>query len=404
MFTNSKIYIIILVRKIILIAQGDYKMDKSKSKLNKLKIYHVPDDEQESYTQLKKNKYLQQYLDISGKSENTAKNSVYDPKSLDDFFIMHENIKLREFAKSRRINLRKNLPMIFQAVSLLLVFAVMISGNLILMFHQAEGGYAHDINNMRAETPGANKALEPVPFNREIYEYLNSRVYTAAETFSQNINVSSNISEEKIRTLVRKFNMLYIDQHAAGMPNGCEIVSLAMVLSRDYRDISVSDISENYLEKKPLTYSGGVRIGDDPTYYYIGNPENTGFGIFAPGLTSTANKILQSRSIARTAHDISGCSDDELFENVLRNPVIIWYTLELNPVRWGLATWHLPDNRAYSYPLNQHCAVLVDYTDATVILYDPIFGIIEYDRELFLRRWDETGPFRDKTRQAVVIR
>jgi len=379
-------------------------MDRSRNNLNKLKIYHVPDDEQESYAQLKKNRYLQQYLDIAGKSENAAKNSVYDPKSLDDFFIMHENIKLREYAQSRRISLKKNLPMKFQAISLLLIFVVIISGNFILRFHYAEGNYAHDINNIRVETIGANKQLEPVAFNQEIYDYLNSRVHTVTETLNQNINVSSNISEEKIRTIVRRFNMLYIDQHAAGMPNGCEIISLAMVLSRDYRDISPHDISEKYLDKKPLTYSGGVRVGDDPTYYYIGNPENMGFGIFAPGLTNTANKILQSRSIGRTAHDISGCSDEELFEHVLRNPVIIWYTLELNPVRWGLATWHLPDNRAYSYPLNQHCAVLVDYTDTTVILYDPMFGIIEYDRELFLRRWDETGPFRDKTRQAVVIR
>jgi predicted double-glycine peptidase len=48
--------------------------------------------------------------------------------------------------------------------------------------------------------------------------------------------------------------------------------------------------------------------------------------------------------------------------------------------------------------------VLADYTDTTVILYDPTYGIVEYDRELFLRRWNEIGPFRDKTRQAVIIR
>ena len=118
---------------------------------------------------------------------------------------------------------------------------------------------------------------------------------------------------------------------------------------------------------------------------------------------STKNKILRSRGINRTAHDISGCSESELFANVSQHPVIIWYTLDLNPVRWGI-TWHLPDNRAYSYPLNQHCAVLVDYTNTTVILYDPTFGIIEYDRELFLRRWNEIGPYRDRTRQAVIIR
>ena len=378
-------------------------MNSIKNNLNKLKIYHVPEDEQESYKEHKKNAYLQQYLDIAGKAENQAKNTVYDPKSLDDFFMTHENIKLREHAKSRRISLKKNLSLKFQAVSLLLVFGVIIAGQFLLRFQQVEAGY-DNLNTMRAEAASAGRPLEPVPFNQEIDDYLNSRTHTAAETFNQNINVSSNISEDKIRTIVRKFNMLYIDQHAAGMPNGCEIVSLAMVLSRDYKEISARDISENYLEKKPLTYSGGVRMGDDPTYYYIGSPESIGFGVFAPGLANTANKVLQAYALAGTAYDISGCSEQELFEQVLRNPVIIWYTLELNPVRWDLATWHLPDNRAYSYPLNQHCAVLVDYTETTVILYDPTFGIIEYGRELFLRRWSETGPFRDKTRQALVIK
>ena len=384
-------------------------MDKSRNNLNKLKIYHISEDEAELYKQNKKNRYLQQYLDIAGKPEDLAKNSLYDPKSLDDFFVMHDDVKLREYAKSRRISLKNNLSLKFQAMSLLLVFFVIIAGNMILGFHhQADGGYAYNINITRAELINANKPLEPVLFKPEVYNhsYINSLVYSTIETLNQNINLTSNnVGEEKIRELAGKFNMIYIDQHAANMPNGCEIAALAMLISRDYRDISVHEISENYLDKKPLLFADGLRFGDDPTYYYIGNPEDLrgGFGIFAPGLTNTANKILQSRNINRTAYDISGCSDDELFEHVSQRPVIIWYTLNLHPVQWGLATWHLPDSRIYSYPLNQHCAVLVDYNDATVILYDPTFGVVEYDRELFLSRWNETGPFRDRTRQAVII-
>jgi uncharacterized protein YvpB len=382
------------------------EMDRSKHNLNKLKAYHIPDHEIELYKQKNKNRYLRQYADISVKSEDLSRNSVYDPKGLDDFFTMHESASLREYSKSRRVSLKNNLSLKFQAVSLLLVFIVIIAGNIISSYHSAGFGAAHDIDIARAERASTGRPLEPVEFNKELYDYINNIFDVTIETLNQNINATNNVGEERIRMLTNKFNMIYIDQNEIGMPNGCEITSLAMVLSRDYRDISVHEISEQYLEKKPLVFSNGLRFGDDPTYYYIGNPEDLrgGFGIFAPGLTNTANKIIQSRGIRRTAYDISGCSGEELLAHVSQHPVIIWYTLNLQPVRWGLATWHLPDNRAYSYPLNNHCAVLAAYTDTTVILYDPIYGIIEHDRELFLRRWDEIGPYRDKTRQAVIIR
>ena len=373
-------------------------MDKSR---NKLKIYHVPADEPEIYKQNKKHRYLQQYLDMAGNPEDLSADSIYDPEGLDDFFMMHESVKLRESEKSRRISLKNNLAVKFQAMSLLLVFIVIISGSIIMRFHQAGAGHAHDIQAMRAEEPSLYEPLEPVEFNPEIYNYINNAFHRTIETLNQ--NTGGNAGEAKVRELVAKFNMLYINQHEAGMPNGCEIVSLAMLVSRDYRAVSVQDISAQYLDKRPLMYTGGMRFGDDPTYYYIGDPEGTGYGIFAPGLAAAANKLLQSRDINKTAYDISGCSDEELFGQASGAPVIIWYTHELNPVRWG-QVWRLPDGSVYSYPLNQHCAVLADYTETTVILYDPIYGVVEYERELFLRRWSETGPFRDRTRQAVVIR
>ena len=381
---------------------------------HKLKIRDVSEDELAK--QNKKHRYLMQYADIMGEKPGDAEsykyfteNSVYNPEKMDDFFLMQEAENLRETEKSRKISLKNNITLRFQGINLALVFVVMVTGYIILGFHHLSEDYiGHDVQNMRTAglTRADLKSLDNVAFDQQVYDYKNSVIYRTIETLHNNLNAAGNVSEEKIKELTSKFNMLYIDQHAEGMPNGCEIVSLAMVISRDYRDITVQEISENYLEKKTLIYSGGLRFGDDPTYYYIGDPEKSqgGFGILAPGLTDTANKILHSRRIPRAAQDISGCSDEELFEYVSQSPVIIWYTLNLHPVRWGAATWHLPEtNRAYSYPLNQHCAVLVDYTDTTVTVYDPTFGILEYERDLFLRRWSEIGPFKDVTRQAVII-
>jgi uncharacterized protein YvpB len=416
-FTNSKIYIIILLSKLISsvaqyatkygeILNMDIKMDKSRQNLNKLKIYHVSDKEAESYKLNRKNRYLQQYLDNAGKPDKPEKNSVYDPKGLHDFFNQHEHAKYRELQKSRRITLKNNISLKFQAVSLILVFIVMIFGNIMLNVHKMSG-YVYDADYIKAEQSTALDPVAPVEFNQQVYDSKYNAYYWTVEALNQNTNAGVIADAAKIRELSVRFNMLYIDQHAAGMPNGCEIASLAMLISRDYKDISVHEIDEHYLDKKPLIYSNGLQFAEtDPTYYYIGDPRRTrgGFGIFAPGLTNTANKALQALNINRIAYDISGCSEEELFAYASQDPVIIWYTLNLNPVNWGFATWYLPNNRPYSYPLNLHCAVLVDYDETSVTMYDPTYGVVEYSRELFLQRWNETGPYKDQTRQAVLIR
>ncbi|MCL2774938.1 MAG: C39 family peptidase, partial [Oscillospiraceae bacterium] len=130
-----------------------------------------------------------------------------------------------------------------------------------------------------------------------------------------------------------------------------------------------------------------------------------GYGIFSPGLVKTAQNTLDAYKIAKTAVNISGCSEQELFDYARQYPVIVWCTMNLQPVDWGKYYWHLlPNGKIYQYPGNEHCCVLVDYTDTTVKLYDPINGIVDYDKTLFLQRWNELGPYKDQTRQAVIIK
>jgi len=203
------------------------------------------------------------------------------------------------------------------------------------------------------------------------------------------------------------FGMTHIDQRLEGMPNGCGIVSLAMVLSRDSAGISPRDINERFLDKRMFAHTeDGARIGYDPAYYYKGDPtlEWGGFGVFAPGLSNAANRAIEESGIARTAYDISGISEGELLEHVRQNPVIVWVTRGLEPVSWDYyPTWRLPDGRPVHYPHNQHSVVLVAYTDTSVTVYDPASGVVDYDRGLFLQRWGEVGPWREQTRQAVVL-
>ena len=191
------------------------------------------------------------------------------------------------------------------------------------------------------------------------------------------------------------------------MPNGCEVTSLAMILSRYIPNISPGEIvDKNYLPRAdlPVLYNG-VYIGYDPTYYYIGNPEGMGYGIFAPGLTTAAQNTIDAYKLGKTAANISGCSEKELFDYVSADyPVIVWCTMNLREVNWDRFYWHFPTGKIYRYPANEHCCVLVDYTDSTVRLYDPTNGITDCDRSMFLKSWNELGPYKNITRQAVIIK
>lgn len=202
-------------------------------------------------------------------------------------------------------------------------------------------------------------------------------------------------------------DMKYIDQHKDNMPNGCEVVSLAMVLSRYIPDITPSEIAENYLPRSRFpVYIRGVYTAEDPTYYYIGDPAGKGLGIFAPGLAKTAQDTIDAYGLKLTAFDISGCTEEELFGHISDGyPVIVWIPMKLAAVNWGsVSSWYLPDGEFFRWPNPMHCAVLADFSETTVTLYDPTVGIIDYDRELFLRKWDEIGPNPNNTCHAVVIK
>lgn len=212
-------------------------------------------------------------------------------------------------------------------------------------------------------------------------------------------------AERILAEQMAKYEMRYIDQNAEGMPNGCEVVSLAMALSRYIPNITPQEISEKYLPRVPApAYDNGVMRSSDPADFYIGDPSGKGYGIFARGLAKAARDTISAYGLSVKVTDISGCSEDELLAYVKAGtPVIVWNTIGQNPVSWGSSSWHLPTGVLYRYPGNEHVVVLADVSDAKLKLFDPISGIRETDRNLFLQRWNEIGPTADQTRQAIVI-
>lgn len=158
------------------------------------------------------------------------------------------------------------------------------------------------------------------------------------------------------------------------LPNGCEVVSLAIALKYAGYNINPEALYDKFMPKSP--YKNG-----DPWTHYVGNAKGKGFGCYAPCVVTTGNAYLSSVGSLKTVIDVSGKSFS-YYESLIDNgiPVIMWGTIEMNgnsKVCWEArickkkVKWH-----SYS-----HCMVLIGYTDDNYIFCDPLKGVVEYTKK-----------------------
>ncbi len=185
------------------------------------------------------------------------------------------------------------------------------------------------------------------------------------------------------------------------LPTGCEVTSLTMVLNYLGIDIDKVEIARNYLEKDELFRDeNDVLKGPDFRYVFTGDPENDySFGCMAPCISDTAQKIFDDTKSEFTASDITGTSFYDLFYYIKNDiPVIIWITLGLVEPEY-ITSWITYDGKEVTWPTNEHCAVLTgyNYTNNTVEINDPIYGVIWLKMEDVKERYDHIGQ------NAVII-
>ena len=302
---------------------------------------------------------------------------------------------------------KKNKTLILQSAGFFLAVIVILTGILIYRLYLAEK-LAEEYNN----------AMMSLNISGQVSRDNNTQQAIAAIRYDEDLYTELTKSGEPEQNssdnnILSKYNMKYINQMEDGMPNGCEVVSLAMVMSRYLPDITSHEIAENYMPRSPMPeYSAVDKVytAEDPAYYYIGDPAGRGYGIFAPGLTKTAQSTINAYGLdSLKAVDVSGCSDRELFRYIDDGyPVIVFTPSNMSPVSWGaIATWHIPSQnwKLFRWPSPLHCVVLLnyDYSENKVTICDPAAGVVDYDIALFLKRWGEMGPYQTDTRHAVVI-
>lgn len=218
----------------------------------------------------------------------------------------------------------------------------------------------------------------------------NKTIIEEAETETQYITVLVERNEmSSDRFLNVKLDVNCILQKPE-LPTGCEVTSLTIVLNYLGFDIDKTTLSDIFLPKGEI----GSTHPDDA---FIGNPRDTnGYGANAPVLVTTANDYLSYYDTDYQAYNVSGNEFSELEKYVLDGyPVMVWETINMvdsvPTTKWTL------DDEEYQWYANEHCMVLIGWTEDDYIMADPLKGIVEYDKQLVIKRYNE----RDK--QALVI-
>lgn len=166
------------------------------------------------------------------------------------------------------------------------------------------------------------------------------------------------------------------------LPTGCEITSLTVVLNYLGYSVDKAYLSDNFLDK----YTAGTVSAWNG---FIGNPRTAGaYGCFAPPIIKAANSYLASAGGSEKAINLTG-SDISIIYNMVQNghPIIVWATIGMVEP-FDSTTWNI-NGENFTWPGNEHCLVLIGYTDTTVTFADPLKGIVTYSRTLFEKRYKQ---------------
>lgn len=176
-----------------------------------------------------------------------------------------------------------------------------------------------------------------------------------------------NVSDEVIESIDKYvINVENIYQNPE-LPNGCEIVSGAILLKNLGYNVSKTDLADNYLVKSSGWY------GADPYHEYMGNPRNQsgascGFYVYPGPVIDACNlyiekhpEMVESGQVDNEYqfYDIQNCS----FENLLKviksgRPVAVWVTIGFRePGYYGYA-WTSRYGNYIKVRRNLHCLVL----------------------------------------------
>lgn len=193
-----------------------------------------------------------------------------------------------------------------------------------------------------------------------------------------------------------------IFQNELLLPNGCEGVSLAMLMQFHGIAVDAYDFTLRCIPRQDVRRLGFGRFAPNPNKAYIGDPSDPGSGwyCFEDPVIAGANRYLSERGAAFSAEKISGADYTQLWYALYTgHPVAVWLTADyLPPRRNPQLVFTLPDGRRYRPYRNLHCLLLTGMADDRVFLADPKRGNISIPRDQFFSLYNAMG------RRAVILK
>ncbi len=169
------------------------------------------------------------------------------------------------------------------------------------------------------------------------------------------------------------------------LPTGCESVALTIALNSLGCDLEKTEIADNYLE-----------YGNNLAYQYAGDPHtDSGAGVFAGGIVTAAEKYIEEKDLDIAAINTSGTSLSDLCKVVAAGyPVVVWGTMYMSDPMITSQSYEY-DGYTYTWYQNEHCMVLsgFDLDSGTVVISDPLSGIVVRDAGAFESYFNETGMY-----------
>lgn len=191
---------------------------------------------------------------------------------------------------------------------------------------------------------------------------------------------------------------------------GCETYACIMLLRGLGYDIDEHRFVDNYLILEEFSYDeNGNMYGPDMNSAFAGNIYN-GAGIFCPAMAKSMNRYLDTqRGDARRAYPVRGKTLEQLCREYIDNdiPVMTWVTtyMEESYERLSWIVDYVDENAEHqigdlqAWRQNEHCMVLIGYTDRAYIFCDSVAGkVVSHDKALAETRFKEIGN------QAVVVK
>ncbi|MFS0876650.1 C39 family peptidase [Solibacillus isronensis] len=177
------------------------------------------------------------------------------------------------------------------------------------------------------------------------------------------------------------------------LPTGCEITSLTAIFNYYGETITKEEMAEKHLNKVPLRYENGKRIGPNPQEAFPGEPTDPkGIYIFPEGIIDSIHSYSEANGKDYTAVNLTGASIEEIEDMVKEGlPILTWITRDLGtPIIRG-SYWMDGTNEYHHIIQNEHAVVLTRVTEDTVTIMDPLQGNVTHDKIKFFKSFESLG-------------